>query len=117
MKIKEKELMIKNAKLNCKLRSKDLLNDKIVDQEEDKETGGQDFDEDKQAEDTQSGINKCSWPGCPFVANLSTEVCQKCGINFLHHPCQTEWDHKQGLDNLELRNLCYPCAKTLVFEF
>jgi hypothetical protein len=116
MKIKEKELIIKNAKLNRKLRSKDLLNDKMVGQEEDEETGGQDFDEDKKVEDMQTGVNKCSWPDCPFSANLTTEVCQKCGISFLHHPCQMEWEHKQGLDNQELRKLCYPCAKTCVFE-
>jgi hypothetical protein len=122
MNIKEKELMVRNAELNRKLRSNDLLNDEVVRQAKNKETSGQHSAEDKEAkdmqrsDDMQRSVNKCSWPDCSFGVNLTTEACQKCGVNFLHHPCQTEWEYKQGLVNQELRKLCYPCAKTFVIK-
>ena len=82
MDIKEKELTNRNAKLSCKLRSNKLLNDKVVCQAANKETGGQHSTKDKQAEDMQRSVNKCSCPDSSFGANLTTEARQKCGMNF-----------------------------------
>ena len=47
-----------------------------------------------------------------FGGKLKVELCQVCGKKYLHHVCQTEWEHKHGLHNQELCKLCFPCANS-----
>jgi hypothetical protein len=103
LKMKEKEIALKNIELDRKLAKERKHSDSFIALYD----SGTDDEEDKAEEENGQ---KCSWPECMF-GNLPTEICQSCNNNHLHHVCQTEWEHSRGLDNEQLHKLCFPCAE------
>ena len=71
-------------------------------------------DNDEFSDDEPVIPQECSWPDCTFGEKLKVELCQVCGKKYLHHVCQTEWEHKHTLHNQELCKLCFPCANEFV---
>ena len=112
--VKEKELMLKSMELDRALNNTtvDLTStdsQKINDLPHDLELNAPD-------EEERIPSNACSWPDCAFGMSLLTEICQVCHCNYLHHVCQTEWEHKNGLDNETLHKICFPCAERFKAE-
>jgi len=127
LKIAKKELMLNNMELDHKLREqtnpKGLLSTMMGDANEndksecnpakgDDEHADKFCDDDEFSDDEPTIPQECSWPNFMFGGKLKVELCQAGGKKYLHHVCQTEWEHK--LHNQDLRKLCFPCANEFV---